>query len=94
MNSSSGSPTPSSVTPAVQRYSWKSSLVNEFLGVTSGEPSVLKNVYPMSSNPNADAAGRVLNNTLISAEFFLLPAKKSFIDVAGFSSAIPFVKYI
>ena len=48
----------------------------------------------MSSNPNADAAGRILNNTLIFALDFLLPAKKSFIDVAGFSSAIPFVKYI
>ena len=32
----------------------------------------MKNVYPMSSNPNADAAGRILNNTLIFALDFLL----------------------
>ena len=43
---------------------------NDVATVTSGEPSVLKNVYPSSSKDIVLPAPKVLNNTLISAEFF------------------------
>jgi len=54
----------------------------------SGKPVVLKNSYPISSKSSAESERSNLNNTLISDVPTLLPAKKTFNAVAGFSSAI------
>ena len=55
---------------------------------------MLKNVNPFSSKSFDSSEPRVLNKTLISALFFFAAAKNHLIEVAGFSSAIRFVKYI
>ena len=55
---------------------------------------VLKNVYPFSSKSFDSSEPKVLNRTFISAVDFFAAAKKQRIDVAGFSSAIFFVRYI
>ena len=55
---------------------------------------MLKNVYPFSSKSIDSSEPNVLNKTLISALFFFAAAKKQRIDVAGFSSAIFFVRYM
>ena len=66
MNSGSGSPIPSSVTPAVKRYCWKSLSSNDEGVVASVVPVVLKNSYPNYSKSSAESDLNVLNNTLIS----------------------------
>ena len=66
MNSSSASPIPSSLIPAENEYSCKSSLPKEFGGMSSGSPVSLKNVYPNSSRLDVSSVLNILNNTFNS----------------------------
>ena len=92
INSSSASPIPSSLIPAENEYSWKSSLPKEFAGITSGNPVSLKNVNPNSSRLDASSVLNILNNTFISYVSILFAEKNTLNAVAGFSRDTAFVK--
>ena len=81
---------PSSVTPAVNKYSWKSSLPSDGLVTVSDKPGIaspsLKNRHPNSSKSAASSDRSILYNTLICASLSLFAAKNTFNEVAACAS--------